>query len=633
MLPEQVFEIKRIVEQWVSDQDRDDPEPVHILVAWHVIHTSTGAGNISDDAIYSSIDWLNQTFQPYFIAFVLDSIDRTENEDWFNNWYGSASWAGMNELAIDPYHYLNAYSANLWIDGIDANGWAYMGQAYGPSDYRQCINLAYQVVQWAHDTATHETGHHLGLSHTFENDCTYPNDGVDDTPQMHSDYNDNCDDNQDSCPNDEGNDPVHNYMNYTSQSCRDNFTQGQDDLMSSVISSNHYGYYENEFRFPSIQFNSINVNQDSDGDGVINPGETASISISITNAWGLEADGVLLTLSSEDERLIIMDSIVQFEEPLIPGETSSGPVGDYFQVYAEDGDLGFIDCNLNVNTANEEYPYNIDIPFEIRLSLDQYGFPINSIAIKSSPVLTDIDNNLIGDIFFGAENGKLYGYMVAGIEIPGFPYSSQGDIRTSPAVKDIDLDGTNEITFGTTDGKLIILDASGTQEIIYTVNGNIYGAPAITDLDSDGDQEVIAQMGGFYEGDRFQDAIFENPGFGNHWLKIKLVGKKSNRSGIGARIHVVITEDGKKRSVYKHVNSGGSFGANPLCQTIGLGKASQIDRIEVYWPTTGETQTFTSVPMDQRIEITEGKPEFRILDTRMALRMTQNAERLREEGK
>ena len=51
---------------------------------------------------------------------------------------------------------------------------------------------------------------------------------------------------------------------------------------------------ENEFRF-SIQFNSINVNQDSDGDGVINPGETASISMSITNAWGLEADGILLT--------------------------------------------------------------------------------------------------------------------------------------------------------------------------------------------------------------------------------------------------------------------------------------------------------------------------------------------------
>ena len=124
--------------------------------------------------------------------------------------------------------------------------------------------------------------------------------------------------------------------------------------------------------------------------------------MSITNAWGLEADGILLTLSSEDERLIIIDSIVQFEEPLIPGETSSGPVGDYFQVYAEDSDLGFIDCNLNVNTANEEYPYNIDIPIELRLSLDQYGFPINSIAIKSSPVLTDIDNNLIGDIFFGA---------------------------------------------------------------------------------------------------------------------------------------------------------------------------------------------------------------------------------------
>lgn len=157
---------------------------------------------------------------------------------------------------------------------------------------------------------------------------------------------------------------------------------------------------------------------------------------------------------------------------------------------------------------------------------------------------------------------------------------------------------------------------------------------AFADLDSDGDQEVIAQMGGTYEGDHFRDAIFQNPGFGNHWLKVKLVGTKSNRSAIGARIHVVITENGKKRSIYKHVNSGGSFGANPLCQTIGLGKASQIDRIEVYWPTTGITQTFNSVPMDQRIEVTEGKPEFRILDSRlMALQMTQNAERLRGVGK
>ena len=137
---------------------------------------------------------------------------------------------------------------------------------------------------------------------------------------------------------------------------------------------------------------------------------------------------------------------------------------------------------------------------------------------------------------------------------------------------------------------------------------------AFADLDSDGDQDVIAQMGGFYEGDRFRDAIFENPGFGNHWLKIKLVGRESNRSGIGARICVIVTENGYQRSIYKHVNSGGSFGANPLSQSIGLGKASKIDRLEVYWPTTGVTQTFSSIPLDQSIQITEGQAGFEAVD-------------------
>ncbi len=137
---------------------------------------------------------------------------------------------------------------------------------------------------------------------------------------------------------------------------------------------------------------------------------------------------------------------------------------------------------------------------------------------------------------------------------------------------------------------------------------------AFADLDADGNQEVIAQMGGTYEGDRFRDAIFQNPGFGNHWIKIKLVGTESNRSAIGARIHVIITENGQKRSIYKHVNSGGSFGANPLSQSLGLGQASKINRLEVYWPTTGMTQTFSSVPMDQTIQVTEGQSHFRVLE-------------------
>ena len=134
------------------------------------------------------------------------------------------------------------------------------------------------------------------------------------------------------------------------------------------------------------------------------------------------------------------------------------------------------------------------------------------------------------------------------------------------------------------------------------------------DLDHDGDQDVFEQMGGAFPGDRFGNVLFENPGFGNHWITIKLVGVRSNRSAIGARIRADVIEDGVRRTIYRHVNSGGSFGANPLRQTIGLGSAARIERLEVFWPTTGDTQAFTAVPADRIIRIVEGDASYETLD-------------------
>lgn len=133
---------------------------------------------------------------------------------------------------------------------------------------------------------------------------------------------------------------------------------------------------------------------------------------------------------------------------------------------------------------------------------------------------------------------------------------------------------------------------------------------AFADFDQDGDQDIFEQMGGSFPGDKFSDSFYENPGFGNRWLTIKLVGVRSNRSAIGARIRAVIVEDGKDRSIYKHVNSGGPFGASPLRQTIGLGKASKVRRLEVYWPTTDKTQVFHDVEMDRVLRLVEGEEQF-----------------------
>ena len=132
---------------------------------------------------------------------------------------------------------------------------------------------------------------------------------------------------------------------------------------------------------------------------------------------------------------------------------------------------------------------------------------------------------------------------------------------------------------------------------------------AFADLDQDGDQEVVEQMGGAFPGDAFGNTLFENPGFGNDWLQVRLVGTESVRCAIGARIRVVLREGDVERSVYRHVNSGGSFGANPLTQHLGLGREAAIERVEVFWPRTGKTQTFEGVPENVRVVITEGQEE------------------------
>jgi len=133
---------------------------------------------------------------------------------------------------------------------------------------------------------------------------------------------------------------------------------------------------------------------------------------------------------------------------------------------------------------------------------------------------------------------------------------------------------------------------------------------AFADLDNDGDQDVFEELGGAYPVDAYYNALYENPGFGNHWIKIGLVGVQSNRSGIGARIRADVVDGGERRSIYKQVSSGGAFGANPLRKEIGLGKAEKIELLEIYWPASDRTQTFRDVAVDQWIEVTEDRDTY-----------------------
>jgi hypothetical protein len=136
---------------------------------------------------------------------------------------------------------------------------------------------------------------------------------------------------------------------------------------------------------------------------------------------------------------------------------------------------------------------------------------------------------------------------------------------------------------------------------------------ACGDWDRNGSVDLFIEMGGATNGDRYHNILFQNPGQGNNWLTVKLVGKKTNRAAIGARIKVVTAGD-KPLTVHRHVSSGSSFGANPLQQTIGLAKAERIVSFEISWPASGTTQVFHDLAVNQAIKVTEFAEEYRKLD-------------------
>ena len=120
---------------------------------------------------------------------------------------------------------------------------------------------------------------------------------------------------------------------------------------------------------------------------------------------------------------------------------------------------------------------------------------------------------------------------------------------------DFDNDGFLDFYLGTGDPDLSTLvpnrmfkNVAGKRFAEITASsgtGNLQKGHGVScaDWDRDGDVDLFIEMGGAVIGDRYHNILFQNPGQGNHWLTVKLVGKKTNRAAIGARIKVVTAGD------------------------------------------------------------------------------------------
>jgi hypothetical protein len=149
--------------------------------------------------------------------------------------------------------------------------------------------------------------------------------------------------------------------------------------------------------------------------------------------------------------------------------------------------------------------------------------------------------------------------------------------------------------------------------------GHLHNGQGISFADGDGDGslDLFIQAGGVVPGSRSHNVLFRNPGNGRHWVTFRLVGTRTNRSALGAKIRVrTASPDGRSRWIYRTVGNNSSHGGNSLVQSIGLLEAERVAEVTVEWPASRTSQTLRDLDADREIVITEGADVYRVVTGR-----------------
>ena len=232
-------------------------------------------------------------------------------------------------------------------------------------------------------------------------------------------------------------------------------------------------------RIPYITMEEKQVTELSgDGDGIPNPGETIQLKVSLNNyldpytglSW-MNATGVSAKLRCNYPGISIVDSVATFGN-LSAGSSMWNNTQPFKFNTVSTLPSEPIPFELYI-TANqgEEFPYARLLPFTVKLSLIQSGWPYNLAgAAPSSPILYNLDSNPDLETVFGDQTGKIHALKPNGTtELANFPYNAGSPIVGSIAMGNINGDGLWEFAASTQAGNVIVINQSG--ELLWSKNG------------------------------------------------------------------------------------------------------------------------------------------------------------------
>ncbi len=253
--------------------------------------------------------------------------------------------------------------------------------------------------------------------------------------------------------------------------------------------------------YPSLRFAAYEaVDSLGDGDGVLNPGETARLRLGLYNEQTYAAaSSVSAILSSGDERIEIRDLLSIYGGSINDGDTAWADVDEFAVTVGEEIGVCDIPLSVEISAGKAMLPdYLTTVAFELAVTYDQFGWPVDlGASVRSSPLLMDLDEDDTPEVIVVDNVGTLHVWDHLGRYRDGFPVSTAGDVWGSVAVGDLEGDGDIDIVFGSKNDTVYAFSSEGQRLFARDLGSPVLANPALADVNGDGQLEtVIGAMNG-----------------------------------------------------------------------------------------------------------------------------------------